>query len=44
MTNMILYEFVKNKKYTLKNLANDYEKNLQDDMQGIIFRNMMKSI
>ena len=37
MTNMILYEFVKNKKYTLKNLANDYEKNLQDDMQGIIF-------
>ena len=37
MTNMILYEFVKNKKYTLKNLANDYEKNLQDDMQGTIF-------
>ena len=37
MTNMILYEFAKNKEYTLKNLVNDYEKNLQDDMQGIIF-------
>ena len=31
MTNMILYEFAKNKEYTLKNLVNDYEKNLQDD-------------
>ena len=37
MTNMILYKFAKNKEYTLKNLVNDYEKNLQDDMQGIIF-------
>lgn len=37
MTNMILYEFAKNKEYTLKNLVNDYEKNLQDNMQGIIF-------
>lgn len=38
MTNMILYEFAKNKEYTLKNLVNDYEKNLQDDMQGLFFR------
>lgn len=36
MTNMILYEFAKNKEYTLKNLVNDYEKNLQDVFQKVM--------
>lgn len=38
MINLLLYDFVKNREYTLKKFVDDYEKNILDDLQGIIFQ------
>lgn len=37
MANMILYDFVQNKEFTLKKFVDDYGESALDDSQGIIF-------
>ena len=37
MSNMLLYDFVQNKEYTLKKFVDDYGESTLDDSQGIIF-------
>lgn len=37
MANMLLYDFVQNKKYTLKKFVDDYGESTLDDAQGFIF-------
>ena len=37
MANMLLYDFIQNKEYTLKKFVDDYGEKMQDDSQGIIF-------
>ena len=37
MANLILYDFIQIKEYTLKKFVDDYEKKMQDTFQGVIF-------
>lgn len=37
MANMLLYDFIQNKEYTLKNFVDDYVESALDDSEGIIF-------
>lgn len=38
MANLILYDFVQSREYTLIQLVNDYGERIQDDFQGVLFR------
>lgn len=37
MANLILYDFVQSREYTLIQLVNDYGERIQDDFQGVLF-------
>jgi len=37
MANLILYDFIQSKEYTLKRLVDDYGEKIQDTFQGVIF-------
>ncbi len=34
MINLLLYDFINNREYTLKKFVDDCEKNILDDLQG----------